>query len=154
MSLVTLGATYDSTDLVSVVDGYPRLMWRCVRGLDELWQTRGRDTVIPGTAGRTVRSRVRDRLAIELEGWLLGVGDTEAEQLADVRAALETFRTLFDPTRAAATLSVALEEGGTADILARPVNVIWRDDPAPVFREGSIQLEAVGSDWTVTLAGS
>lgn len=154
MSYVTLAATFDSTSLVTTSDGYPRLMFRCVRGLDDLWATRGRDSVLPGTAGRVSRSRKRDTLTILLEGWVFGVGTSNAEQLADFRAAKETLRTLFASDRDAATLSVVLEDGGTATITARPVNIAWGPDTVPIFQEASVELLAVGDDWDVTLAGS
>lgn len=147
--IVTLGATYASTALVTSVSDQPRMVIRCVRGLDDSFEVRGTDTIIPTASGRVARNRVRDRRVIELAGHVLGTGDTEAEQRADVRAALEELRALFDPSAAPGTLVLDLEDGGTATIAARPVNMIVPDDPVPTWRQVSIELEAVGADWTI-----
>jgi hypothetical protein len=61
---------------------------------------------------------------------------------------MNTLRSLFDPTRAPAVLSVTLETG-TATISARPVNMVVSDIPDPVVRVVSIELEAVGADWSI-----
>jgi len=150
MSWVTLAANYDGTPLVSDVSNEPRLLIRLVRGLDEAPEVRGVDTIIPGSAGRIARARVWDRRVIELGGLIMGTGTTDAEQLEDTRAALEELRVLFDPTRQPATLIITLEDGGTATITARPVNMVVGPDEVPQRREVSIELEAVDEDWVVT----
>lgn len=149
MSIVTLGATFDGTALVTIIGGQPRIMLRCVRGLDDSPEVRGTDTIVPGLAGRIVRSRVRDRRVIELAGWVMGTGTTEADQREDVRDALEELRALFDPTRTPATLLLELEDGGFATISARPLSTVMGDDPIPTYRALSVELEAVEADWTI-----
>lgn len=152
--IATLGATYAGTSLVTSVSSQPRLTIRCVRGLDDSFEVRGTDTIIPTAAGRVARNRVRDRRVIELAGHVMGTGDTEDAQRLDVRAALEELRALFDPTSTPGSLVVALEDGGTATITARPLNMIAGDDPIPTWRQVSIELEAVGADWVIEPSGS
>ena len=154
MSIVTLAATYNGTDLCTDVSGEPRFIIRLIRGLDESPEVRGKDTVIPGTAGRTARNRVWDRRVIELSGWVMGTGATEEAELADTREALETLRALFDPTNAPASLVIELEDGGSATITARPINMAVGDDDVPMRRQVSIELEAVGADWVIVEGGS
>jgi hypothetical protein len=144
--MITNGATYDGTPLVTTSGGQWRLLFRCVRGLYDSPEVRGADTVIPGLPGRVARDRVRDRRVIELDGHVLGVGASDADQRADVEAALETLRTLFDPTRDPATLSIATSTGATT-IAARPLSLLVDDGHIPVYRRVSVELEAVGADW-------
>jgi hypothetical protein len=139
-------ATYDSTSLNTDSGGEHRLLFRCVRGLYDLPRVRGRDTVIPGAAGRTARDRVRDVRVIELEGHIFGTGATTALQVADAESALEALRTLFDPTRDAATLVVTTSTGSKS-ISARPLNMVVDEGLMPVHRLVSVELEAVGADW-------
>lgn len=143
---VTNAATYDGTSLVTTSGGQYRLIFRLSRGLYDSPEVRGRDTVIPGTAGRTVRSRVRDRRVVELEGHIFGVGATDALQQADVESALESLRTLFSPTRAVANLVIATSTG-TKTIACRPLNMVVDEGEAVVYRHVSVELEAVGADW-------
>jgi hypothetical protein len=153
VGLVLYAATYDGVSLVTVVAGMPRMLIGLVRGLDDAPEVRGSDTIIPGAAGRVPRTRVRDRWVIELAGPVGGVGTTHAAQAADVRAALEELRTLFDPTRDPAALSVELEDGGTAVISARPVNLLLDEPVVPTMRRVSIELEAVEGPWVITPGG-
>lgn len=151
MPLVEKGATYRGTNLVQLSSGKPRMVIRCVSGLDNGPQVRGVDTVIPGLAGRVPRNRIRDVRKIELEGFIQGVGSDDAAQKADFRAAIEELRALFDPTLTPGTLVVALEDGGTATISARtmPEEPEWGPDNIPSYRTLSVELEAVGSDWVI-----
>lgn len=154
MSIIAFAATYDSVPLEVVESGQPRYLIGLVRGLDESPEVRGSDTIIPGTAGRIERNRVRDRRVIELRGWVMGTGVSESAQRADMRTAFEELRTLFDPTRSAATLSIELEDGGTATISARPINLVTDEPVVATRREVSIELEAVDADWVITPATS
>jgi len=154
MPLVEFAATFDSTALVEMVGGNPRKLIGLVRGLDESWEVRGADDVIPSVHGRNPRDRKRDRLVIELAGDIMGIGATDDEQRADIRVCWEELRTLFDNTAAPATLEVVLEDGGTATIEARPVNIIPGPLTLAVARAVSIELEAVGDAWDVTPGGS
>lgn len=153
---ITYPVTYDGTDLDTDVTGQPRLRIRLVSGYFETWAVRGEDTIIPGAAGRVARNRVRDTLPIELFGYVMGTGASEAAQRADLEDAMLELRTLFDPTRSPATLTIALPDGGTSSIEARPTPnaLLPGDDRIPSFRQVSIALEAVGDDWVDMPGGS
>lgn len=150
MAGIAFPATFDGTSLDTDVSGVPRFRIRLVSGYFEAWTVRGADTVIPGAEGRTARDRVRDTLPIELFGYVMGTGSTEAAQRADLEDAMLTLRSLFDPASAPATLTIGLPSG-TASITARPLGIMVGNDRIPSFREVSITLEAVDADW---VAGS
>lgn len=155
MSIVLHAATYASSALVEVIeDGLVRQAIGLIRGLDDAPEVRGEDTTLPTATGQVPRNRVWDHRTIELQGFIAGVGASEAEQRADLRALLESYRTLFDPTRSPATLSIELEDGGTATISARPLDLTCPASVASVRAVVSITLLAVEADWDVTLAGS
>lgn len=149
IDIVVHGATYAGTSLVTTVGNQRRMVLRLVRGLDDSLVVRGSDTVVPSLAGRIARARIADRRVIELAGPVMGTGATEALQLADLRAAMETLRTLFSPTRTAANLVIALENGGTATISARPVNMVVSPVLIPAFRMVSVELESVAPTWVI-----
>lgn len=140
--------SYAGTSLTSSVGGMPRLIARLVRGLDSAPEVRGRDTVIPGATGQVPRDRVWHQRVLELEVILMGTGATEAAQLADTRAALDTLAVLFAPTRDPAALVVEVEDGTTRSISARPVDVMHDDGEVPTRRTLSVELVAVEGDWT------
>lgn len=145
------GATFNSTSLVTTVGTQWRIVLQCIKGLDDSPSVRGEDTIIPGTAGRTARVRVRDRRIIELAGWVFGTGSTDAAQTDDLRDALEELRTLFDPTDDPQTLVIDLEDGTrTATITARTRNMAVAREDLIVARKVSVELESVSStDWVV-----
>ena len=142
--------SFSGSDLNTISGSTPRLTFWLVRGLDELPEVRGLDTVIPGAAGRVARNRIRDIRTIEIQGHIAGVGSTAAAQTDDFRDAMETLRALFDPTAAAATLVVGLEDGTrSASINCRPVNSMTRY-VSDVGAEMNVELEAIGSDWSIS----
>lgn len=143
--------TYGATSLNTFTGASPRLLFWLTRGLDDSPDVRGEDTVIPGTAGRTARNRVRDRRIIEIEGYVIGVGATDALQTDDFRDAMETLRTLFSPTAAAANLVVLLEDGvRSATISCRTVDMLVDYEGLTVGARVNVELEAIGSDWSIT----
>lgn len=150
MSLQRPVNSYGGTSLNTVVGTENRLTFWLARGLDEPFLVRGTDTVLPGTAGRTPRNRVRDSGIIEIRGWVRGTGATDALRADDFRDAMETLRALFAPTNAAATLIVGLEDATrTATISARPLpETIVGYKPVPAASV-SYQLEAIGADWVI-----
>jgi hypothetical protein len=149
--IVTNGITADGTDLVELVGNVPRIVLRCVRGLDEGPRVRGQDTTIPGLPGRIARNRVADGRTIEGEGYVQGLGESAAEELADFRAIVEELRALCDPTQDPYLLEVELEDGGVASIMARPLpqQPLWGPGDQPTWRALSIEWEAVGDDWAI-----
>lgn len=142
--------SYNGTSLNTFSGGQPRLVFQCIRGLDDTPEVRGYDTIIPGTAGRTARSRVRDRRIIEIEGWVIGLGSSHAAQTDDFRDAMETLRSLFSPTASAANLVVLLEDATrSGTISCRPLNMLV-DYEGSVAARVNVELEAIGGDWSVT----
>jgi hypothetical protein len=122
------------------------VLLRIVRGIGEVMEVRGQDTIVANATGRVPRDRKKDRLVIELKGYVMGTGADEAAQrasLVDLRAEL---RTLFDPTLAPGALVATLEDGTTQSIDARAINILYGDDDTPTLREVSVELEAV-EDW-------
>lgn len=140
--------SYDGTSLVTVTASYELTFW-LLSGLDSGLEVRGVDTVIPGATGRTPRNRVADRRVIEIQGWVKGLGATDALRGAGFRSAMEVLRTLFSSTRSAATLVVGVEDNtSTKSISARPlpdVGIDYRRVPAAIV---NINLEAVSPTWT------
>jgi hypothetical protein len=127
------------------------VLLRIVRGLGEVMSVRGEDTIIPNARGRTPRNRMRDRLAIELRGMVMGTGSDEAAQRASFVDLRQELRELFNPDDPPGQLVVTLEDGTTQSIDARAVNLLWGDDDIPTYRTLSVELEAV-EDWST--AGS
>ncbi len=126
-----------------------RILMRVTRGLNEIPEVRGEDTIIPSAAGRVARDRVADRMVIEAEGMVMGSGADEDAQRADFRSLVADIRALMYPTQAPYELVVTLEDGvSTVAITARPINVVWGDDDIPSYRKLSCQWESVdASDW-------
>ena len=117
-------------------------------GPEDVWETRGEDTVIPTSHGQFPRNRKRDHLVITAEGFVQGAGADEAAQRADFLATRLAIKALMEPTQAPYTLVHTDETGGEWTISARPENVAWEtDDTLPSKREGSCQWRAVEDDW-------
>lgn len=126
-----------------------------VAGFRGVAEVRGTDSVIPGKAGRTARSRVKDRRLIRLHGYIRGVGATLVAAQQDFYTNTEAAKTLFDPDDAAKALVASdpymgLSSSATATITARVLNVIEGREVSGTFQEWDVVLEAVGDppDWT------
>lgn len=139
-----IGLTANSTD---VQDADLGIFLEIVRGLNESPSVRGTDTIVPGLAGRVARNRVADVLTIELRGIVTGAGADEAAQRSDYRTNVNTVRALFDPT-SLVTLVAALEDGTSATITARPLNLVW-DQLLPTLANVSIEMESIDPDWVI-----
>lgn len=140
--------TFDST-LLERDDGFSLSL---KRGLGEVATVRGVDTVIPGRAGRVFRARVADRMALELEGNIIGIGTfpTSTDAEAYYALVLEA-QDLFDPTKDPAVLSCVLPDGSTATINVRVVPPILWDEKVPgLAARLNVALESVDPDWVIT----
>lgn len=135
--------TFDGTSIQRADNS----VWLDVKeGLFEHYEVRGKDTVVPGDEGEIPRNRVPGKLRIVLKGWIRGSSWSAYWTL------VKEMKTLFDPARAPATLSVPLDDGTTGTIEARPVNIIPAGDEAiGAAREWSVELRAVDPPyWTFT----
>jgi len=141
-----IGLTFATVD---VQDSDFGIFLEIVRGLNESPAVRGKDTVVPGRLGRIARNRIDDVLPLELRGIVMGNGSTDALQRADFRAGVNIIRALFSPSRAPAALVATLEDGSTATISARPLNLVWAEDVASLSASVSIELESVDPDWVI-----
>lgn len=146
--IVTHHVTYRGTDLVTLSSGQLRLCFRLTRGLYAGEDVRGVDVTVPGLAGRISANRVRDRRVLEVEGFVQGVGSTEALRLADFETAMTAVMALFDPKLVAGSLVVGLQGGGTKSITARTLpETIEGNDTIPGRLDLGFRLEAIGTDW-------
>lgn len=142
--------TYDATSIQQDPIG---IYLRIVRGLNEIPSVRGEDDVVASKPGRSPYPRVADVLALELDGLLLGLGDTFAEEQASFRTLVEALKTLLaagslNPKALAGTL----EDGSTATINARVVDVQVRQLIESTAAEVKVALESVDPDWVITPA--
>lgn len=146
--IVSRPVTYRGTDLVTLSSSQLRLCFRLTRGLAAGEDVRGIDVTVPGLAGRISGNRIHDRRLIEVEGFIAGVGSTEALRQVDFETAVAAVMALFDPKLAAGTLVVGLQGGGTKSISARTLpETIEGDDKIPGWQEFGFRLEAIGADW-------
>ena len=145
-AVAVIALTYDATDVQASDFG---IFLEIVRGLNETPEVRGTDTVVPGRAGRIARNRVADRLPIELRGIVMGNGSTEADQRDDFRTNVLALRALFSPARTPTDLVATLEDGSTATISARPLNIVWDEQVPSLSANVSVELESVDPDWSI-----
>jgi hypothetical protein len=112
-------------------------------------EVRGEDTVIPGKAGQTSRTRVDHVRIIQLH--ILVFGEDE-DDWDDVCAELEA---ILDPALAPGTLEAngpykGLSPGSTRSIQARTVNYRTVERVANLVSEYDVTLHAIGDppDWS------
>lgn len=123
-------------------------------GLNEPPEVRGEDVTIPYLAGQVPRPRRAHNRRIVLEGHVRGEGADQAAQRAGYRALVRYLNDLFDTARMPADLVASLEDGSTATIAARPLNMIVTERVASEFASLSIELLSVAPNWTYDEAGS
>ena len=139
----TVQISYAATQLQAVANGRHLDI---VRGLSEAPEVRGGDLIVPGLAGRITRNRINDIVQIELRGFVTNDPTVAGSLLASYRTQVRAWRTLFSPTRTPAALVCWLEDGATATITARPLNVIWAEQVQSLIATVSVELEGYG-DW-------
>jgi hypothetical protein len=139
LSLAPVALTYDGG--ATSVQAVPGIFLEITQGLDGVPDVRGVDTVVPGLAGRVTGPRIVDRMSILLEGVVIGADE------AEFRTAMLALRALFDPALPPRDLVAVLEDGSTATVAARALNIASKR----VDRESaevSVELEAL-ADWSV-----
>ena len=148
--------TFGGTDIkVSTARTAGGIYLDVVSGFDGVAAVRGTDIVIPGRAGRTPLSRVKDHRLIELRGYING--NPGAASLAlrqqNYRSHVVTWQGLFDSDDAAKALVATAPylglAAGSKTISARFLDAIWDTVVGEFFCRVSVQLEAVGNppDW-------
>jgi hypothetical protein len=104
------------------------------RGFGEIPTVRGVDQLVPRRAGRIPRSRVAERLDIELEGLVRGIpdeADNDPSEAEAYYALVEELVTLFDPTANERALSFLHPDGTTRSINCRVVPPLLWDEQIP-----------------------
>ena len=145
-----IGLTYDGED-IQLAD-FSIYLW-VQNGLNEVPTVRGVDTVVPGKPGRSARNRENDVLPIVLSGSVMS-DPTETDQdaaRATFRNRMLLIRSLFASNRLPADLVAELENGDTATISARPMNILVPQQIEGVYASLSIELEGL-DDWTYVVA--
>lgn len=143
----TLGITFNATDL----QDFDGLYLEIAQGLDESpTSIRGIDVVVPAADGRTARPRRMDERRIVLNGFVRGDGATQAERQADFRTNVRALNTLFPTGGGAAVtpqdLVVTLEDGDTATIACRALNIVTSPVILSEWSAVSVELVAV-EEW-------
>lgn len=116
-------------------------------GLD----VRGKDTVIPSLDGRIARVRVADVRHVIVEGWIQGVGATEALRLASAQELLDELEALFSPDLDPNPLAGLAADGSTRTLLCRPQpGILWPDPIVPGVHKVSVLLDSVFPNWVLS----
>lgn len=115
---------------------------------------RGKDLIVPARQGRIPYNRVNDMLRLLLSGWVRGSGADEDAIRASFRSNTAIIRNLFAFDSMPVELVALLEDGDTATINARPLNIIWGNEVPSAFTTVTIEMESVDPDWVIELAGS
>lgn len=141
--IAAIGLEYDLVDIQDT-DG---IFLQIVSGLDDGYDVRGQDVVVPSADGRVVRPRRFDRIVVVLEGYVRGVGVDQDAARMDYRANRRILADLFAPDRDVADLRVVLEDGDIARLSCRPMpSMALVEVVQSEFANVSIELEAV-SRW-------
>lgn len=119
------------------------------KGMDEPSAVRGEDTVVPGAAGKALRDRVKDHRDIELRGFVAGQGATEDAAREEYRDHMDALLAILDPTTTQVLVAFApvagVDSGRKRSITVRFVNMISGDWVAGLYRNFTLQFEAVAS---------
>ena len=140
-----MGLSFRSLDLQT-----DNLKMDLYRGYFEPPEVRGTDDVIPGRPGRDEQIREADKLALRIEGYVVGTGSTEDERSQSWHEATMALMAVLDRTLASGALIVSAPylglPSGTRTIMAKTVNMIGGPAEACMsLQRWSIDLEAIGS---------
>lgn len=147
LPIASIPLTYDGTSLQS---SDLQIYLQITRGLNESPSVRGVDVTVPALAGRVEANRINDVLSIVLEGHVTAdpADLTTATARDSYRTNVMAVRALFATNRARADLVATLEDGSTATISARPLNLLWGESVQSEYATVNIELEGYG-DWVV-----
>lgn len=152
LNLVPITALTFASTVLMRTDG---LFLQLKRGFGEVPLVRGVDQLVPRRSGRIPRSRVADKLSIELEGYVRGIpdeGDNDPTEPEAYYTLVDELVTLFDPTADERTLSFLHPDGSTRSISCRVVPPLLWDEIIPGrLAKLNVALEAVDDpSWTTT----
>lgn len=140
--------TFDATSVQQEPIG---IYLRITRGINEIPSVRGEDDVVASKPGRSPYPRVTDILPLELQGVVLGIGATEADERTSFRSLMQTLRTLLATgSLNPKVLAGTLEDNSTATINARVVDLEVTQLIESVAAEVKVALESVDPDWVIT----
>jgi len=149
-ALATIGLLYDGVD---VQDPDLGIFLEITQGLHETPEVRGIDVTVPSVDGQFPRNRRWHQLKLVLTGIVRGNGVDQDARQASFRQNSRYLRTLFSSTRMPADLTAYLEDGASAVIPARPLNIIPNELVKSEFMLVSVELLAV-ADWNFSDIGS
>lgn len=147
--IAVIGITFDGVD-VQDIDG---LFLEIVGGLSDSPTVRGIDVTIPGAAGQVARPRKFHERRPLLQGWIRGFGPNQDERQAVYRQGITAMLELFDATAVPAPLVLMLEDGSTASVDARTLQVATVELVKGEYANVSIEMLAV-EDWVYEALGS
>lgn len=125
------------------------IFFEIVMGINELPTVRGKDLVVPGRDGRFVTSRRADTLPLELAGIVIGLGSDVAAQQASYRTLMQIVRATFDRAQDPWELAGTLEDGSTATISVRCVDMKVTETAGSMEAKVMVALESVDPDWVI-----
>jgi hypothetical protein len=123
-------------------------------GYAEPVSVRGKDTIVPGYAGRIARNRIADVRSLRIEGYV------SADDAADWRIATDIMAAIFDTRLEPGEIELSdeylgLASGDTATINARTLNGVGGAIQAGKrLQFWSFELESIDPDWAVEAGGS
>jgi hypothetical protein len=121
------------------------------RGINEIPVHRGEDDTVPSRPGRVAYPFAPDVLPLELEGFVLGTGDTVEAQQSAFRQYVIGLRTLLETAAAnPKVLAGVLEDGSTASINVRVIDFTCPEVVAGLAAEPKVALQSVDPDWVTT----
>lgn len=144
-AVAATGLTANSTDLTAGDLGF---VFQLTRGFYDGLEARGTDTVIPSAAGQVARNRLADRRYIDAEGFVRGLGSTEADARGDMADRLAVLEALMRPDQDPYVLEFTDLDGVAWTINARPLG--WDPvvpGPVPTFQRGVLHWLSVDPDW-------
>ncbi len=121
-----------------------------VSGYAEPVGVRGRDTTVPGLAGRIPRNRIADVRTLRIAGYI------SANTPEEWRMATDLFSSIFDTRLAPGELEIedgylGLGVGDSATISARVLNAVGSAIQAGMLLQfWDIELESVDPDWVIS----
>lgn len=149
VSPAVIAGTYDG-EALQQVNGEGDLVLYLVptQGLNDPPEVRGEDWTVPGLDGQQPRPRRPHERRIVLSGFVRGKQADTATSQAFYRARVRYLNDLYDTARLPADLVLELEDGSTATISARPLNMIFNERVVSEWADLTVELVSTDPNWT------